>query len=137
MRPLVKLIPMLEQHSALIIHAQGGVSLLDLEERTISPITSNMPLADAAFDPANGRLWVGPPNQSFVAYLDLATGDTPEILLDANVQSLVPMFGVGRVVAFHDSAVGYLTVVDAAEPARESARSLRGFLLADVLSGGD
>ncbi len=136
-RPLVKLIPMLEEQRALIIHQEGGVSLLDLEERTISPITSNMPLADAAFDAANGRLWVGPPGQSFVAYLDLATGDTPEIRLDANVKAVVPMFGSGRVVALHESTVGYLTVLDADEPSRESARSLRGFLLADVLSGGE
>lgn len=133
-QPVVKLIPMLEKQSALIIHQQGGVSLLDLEERTVSPITSNASLADAAFDAANGRLWVGPPHQSFVAFLDLATGDTPEIRLDANVQALVPMFGVGRVVVLHDSTEGYLTVLDTGRPSRDSARSLRGFLLAGVLS---
>ena len=96
-RPVVNLLPMPGQQRVLIIHGSGGVSLLDLESRTVSPITSNAPLTDAAFDPERGRLWVGPQQQNFVAFLDLATGDTPEVLLDAPVRSLVPMFDVGRV----------------------------------------
>jgi hypothetical protein len=121
----------------LILHGSEGVSLLDLEGRTISPITSNAVLTDALFDAARGQLWVAPQNQRFVGLLDLATGDTPEILLDAEVDKVVPMFDAGHVVILHQGSIGYLTVLDADRPTREYARSLRGFLVADLLDRGE
>jgi hypothetical protein len=40
-------------------------------------------------------------------------------------------------VALHPSGVGYLTVLDADEPSRETARSLRGFMVTDLLEQGE
>jgi hypothetical protein len=136
-RPIAKLVPMPEEQRVLILHGSEGVSLLDLEGRTISPITSNAVLTDALFDAERGQLWVAPANQRFVGLLDLATGDTPEVLLDAEVDELVPMFDAGHVVVLHPSTVGHLTVLDADRPTREHARSLRGFLVADLLDRGE
>ena len=136
-RPITKLVPMPEEQRVLILHGSEGVSLLDLEGRTISPITSNAVLTDALFDAARGQLWVAPQNQRFVGLLDLATGDTPEILLDAEVDKFVPMFDAGHVVVLHAGNIGYLTVLDADRPTREYARSLRGFLVADLLDRGE
>jgi hypothetical protein len=136
-RQVQNLVPMPEQQRVLLLHGEQGVSLLDLQGRTISPITSNAVLTDARFDAARGRLWVAPTNQRFVGLLELATGDTPEVLLDAEVAKFVPMFDAGLVVVLHPSVVGYLTVLDADRPTRESARSLHGFLVAGLLDRGE
>jgi hypothetical protein len=136
-RPIAKLVPMPAQQRVLVLHGDQGVSLLDLEGRTISPITSSSLLTDALFDTERGQLWVAPAGQRFVGLLELSTGDTPEVLLDADVGQLVPMFEAGHVAVLHPSAVGHLTVLDADRPTRESARSLRGFLVADLLDRGE
>jgi hypothetical protein len=136
-RPITKLVPMPAQQRLLLLHGDQGVSLLDLEGRTISPITSSAVLNDALFDGERGRLWVAPPGQPFVGLLELATGETPEVLLDADVSAIVPMFDAGHVVVLHASTVGHLTVLDAARPTRDSARSLRGFLVTDLLDRGE
>jgi hypothetical protein len=137
-RPIAKLIPILQEHQVLIIHDSGGVSLVDLVGRTVSPIKTppNVKLQDALFDEQRHKLWVGPSGQPFVGLLDLQTGDTPEVLLDSDVQALVPLFSRGKVVAVHQSAIGYLTVLDAASPKRETAKSVRGFLVAGLLDRG-
>jgi hypothetical protein len=49
----------------------------------------------------------------------------------------VPMFDAGHVVILHQGSIGYLTVLDADRPTREYARSLRGFLVADLLDRGE
>jgi hypothetical protein len=136
-RAITRVVPMPEEQRVLIIHGDRGVSLVDLEGRTISPLTSSAELNDALFDAARGQLWVGPPGQPFVGLLELDTGETPEVLLDADVDRLVPMFDAGHVVVLHPSAVGHLTVLDADSPSRESARSLRGFALAGLLDRGE
>jgi hypothetical protein len=135
--PIAKLIPMLEEQRVLIIHEAHSASLIDLAGRTVSPITSSAQLQNALFDAERRTLWVGPPGQRYVGLLELDTGDTPEVLLDANVASLVPMFEAGHVVVLHDSTVGHLTVLDARNPTRETARSLRGFVIADLLDRGE
>jgi hypothetical protein len=138
-RPIVRLIPMPnpEEQRVLIIHGDDGVSLVDLEGRTISPLTSSAQLTDALFDATRSQLWVGPSGQPFVGLLELDTGETPEVLLDEDVDRLVPMFDAGHMVVLHRSAVGHLTVLDAERPTRESARSLRGFVVADLLDRGE
>jgi hypothetical protein len=40
------------------------------------------------------------------------------------------------VAILHPSQVGHLTVLDADTPTREAARSIRGFLAAGLLNGG-
>ena len=135
-RPIAKLIPLLEEHLALVIHDQGGASLIDLADRTISPIRSDAPLQDALFDANQRRLWVGPRGGERVGFLDLDDGTTGEVLLDAPIDSFVPLFAHGQVVVFHPSSVGYATVLDAGKPSRSSAHSIRGFLIADLLSEG-
>jgi DNA-binding beta-propeller fold protein YncE len=135
-QPIFKLIPMLEERQALVIHQSGGVSLVDLAGRTVSPIRSNAMLTDALFDPERHKLWVAPNGQNFVGLLDLTNGNTEEVLLDAEVQTLIPMFKRGRVVVLHESAVGYATVLSASAPKRETAQSVRGFLIAGSLDRG-
>jgi hypothetical protein len=134
--PIAKLIPLLQEQRVLIIHDSGGVSLIDLAGRTVSPIRSTAPLQDALFDADLHRLWVGPSGLDRVGWLDLLNGSTHEVLLDANIQTVVPMFKQKHVVILHDSTVGYATVLDAMSPSRETAKSVRGFLIADLLNRG-
>jgi hypothetical protein len=134
--PIVKLIEMPGEQRVLVLHAKG-VSLVDLATRTVSPLSSDQQLTDAEFDAQNHRLWVGPPGQSFVGWLELGSGDTHELLLDASISSLVPMFDSNQVAVIHDSPVGYVTVLDAKKPTREGARSVRGFLIAGLLDRGE
>jgi hypothetical protein len=132
-----KLVPIVDQQRLLVIHAGiEGVSLIDLAGRTVSPITSNVALDNATFDPARLRLWVGPTDQNYVGWLDLSTGDTQELLLDEAIGTLVPMLSVGKIAVLHQSDVGHLTVLDAAKPRRDTAHSVRGFLVADLLERG-
>jgi hypothetical protein len=135
-QPITNLIPLLSEHLALALHDKGGASLIDLAQRTISPIRSDVALNDATYDPAQRRLWVGPPGYDRVGYLDLESGATAEVQLDAPIQTLVPMFARGRVVVLHESSVGYATVLRSADPKRETAESVRGFLIADLLERG-
>lgn len=130
-------IPLLDEDKVILVQQGRGVSLLDLAQRTLSPINSNAELADALFDPTSSRLWVGPSGQPRVGTLDLATGTTDEVLLDANVARLVPLFDIGRLAIVHASTVGRVTLVDTKNPERDTAASVRGFLIADVLDRGE
>ncbi|MFI5307338.1 MAG: hypothetical protein ACHQ53_08300 [Polyangiales bacterium] len=132
------LVPMVEdnQDQVLVIHPDGGVSVLDLQARTVAPFTTTAKLTDALFDKDRRRLWFAPQGQPYVGLLDLQNGDTPELLLDADVQQIVPLWKGGKVVAMHSGTAGYLTVIDAVTPKRETAKSVRGFLLTGLLTRG-
>jgi hypothetical protein len=135
--PIEQLVPMLEEGRVLVLHGGERLSLIDLAGRTVSPITTSVPLEQALFDHERRRLWVGPRGQRFVGWLELDTGDTRETLLDQNIQHVVPLLESGRLVVMHPSEVGHLTVLDADEPTREAARSVRGFLAAGLLNRGE
>jgi hypothetical protein len=135
-QPVRRLIPMLPESLALAIH-DDGVSLIDLASRTVSPISSNVQLDDALFDDIGRRFWVGPPNQAWVGLLDLETGTPGEVLLDANIAQLVPLFDAGLMAVIHPSQVGHVTVLDLEAPDRQNARSVRGFVLAAALDRGE
>jgi hypothetical protein len=102
--------------------------LIDLAARTITLITSTAALADARFDVTRRTLWFGPEAQPFVGLLDLASGATSELLLDANVDELVPVFGARQVAVLHPSDEGEVSVISADQPTREHMVVLRGFL---------
>ena len=71
--------------------------------------------------------------------LDLRTFSPGEVRLDQPVVGVFPLPGPmntpGRVVALHDGAEGAFTVLDAADLRRETARTVRGFLLENLLFG--
>jgi hypothetical protein len=129
-------IPLLDEQEVVLLH-ERGVSLLALAERTLTPILSSQPLsADPVFDPAHKRLWIAPTGQTWVGTLDLATGKTDEILMDAAIGGLVPMLSAERLVVLHSSGIGYVTLLDLERPSRDSALSLRGFYVSGSLDRG-
>lgn len=133
---ITHVLPLLEDNRVVLLHADQGVSVLDLAQRTAVPISSSVTLDDALFDGVRERLWVAPNGSDRIGMLDLNTGATDELLLDTSIERLVPMFNAGRVVAVHRSSVGHVTFIDAKAPSRDTARSVRGFLLSDVLDRG-
>ncbi len=135
-QPIGSLIPLLSEHKVVVLHRGTGVSVLDLAERTIAPITSSSALTDAQFDTTRERLWVAPSGQPRIGTLDLKTGATDEVLLDQNVELMVPLFDAKRVAIVHHSDIGFVTFLDSAAPSRQSAVSVRGFFIADILDRG-
>jgi len=126
-----RLIPLLDQQQVIALQSTG-VNVLDLTKRTVTPIASAGPLSGALFDDQRKHLWVGPTGQTWLGSLDLQSGMTDELRLDAPIQALWPMLGHRRLVVLHGESTGYLTLVDLEQPDREHALSLRGYL-ADAL----
>ena len=133
---VTRAIPMLGDNLVLFLHDAETVSLLDLAARTVSPISSSEALGDAEFDSERRSLWVAPPNQPRLGFLNLDEKAPGEVLLDANVDEFVPLFASGKVAVVHKNPFGYVTVVDVEDPSRDSAKAIRGFMLADVLDRG-
>lgn len=128
-QPVARLISLPDDNSAVLLQA-NLVTVLDLEQRTLTPISSSSQLIDALFDPVRKKLWVGPYGLPYIQSLDINTGRTgDELRLDAPVQTLLPMFSQDRLIVLHDESFGYLTLVDANQPDREHALSLRGFFV--------
>jgi hypothetical protein len=128
-------ISLVDAHEMVFLHAKA-ITLLNLPKRTITLISSNSSLQGGIFDAARRRLWIGAANQAHVSTLDLDTGLPNEVLLDASIHGLVPMFAAKRVVVLHDSAIGYLTLLDSEKPTRDSALSVRGFFVSALFDRG-
>jgi hypothetical protein len=134
--PVRKLIPLEAERLVMVLHDQG-VSLVSLDSRTVAPISTSVELEDALFDEVGRQLWVGPRGQPWLGSLNLATGEPSELLLDAPIDAVVPMFDDGKIAVVHPSGVGHLTLIDLDEPDREHAIALRGFLLDGILDRGE
>jgi len=119
-------VPLLEDNEAVLIHATG-VTVVNLTERSLTPIAASSPLTNAWFDPDHARLWIAPSQQPWVGTLDLATGRTDEVLLDADISGVVPVVDAGRVAVVHPAAIGHITLLDLEQPTRESAITVGGF----------
>ncbi len=134
-------LPLPDRNAVMFEHVEtssaGRLSLLDLHRRTASPIFAEVSLQGAQFDGDRQLLWVAPQTGTRLGYIDLRSYHPGEVRLDANVSSVVPIvgdpMGRNRVAALHNSAGGHLTVIDGADPLRDTAFALRGFVLTGVL----
>jgi hypothetical protein len=129
-----RVIPLEDKGLVLFIHQDAGLSLLNLNERTVAPINSNQNLTNAVA--AEDKLWLAPSGQDRLGYLDLATFHPSEVRLDAPIDKMaaVPSARRPRIAVTHASAVGHVTVVDARAPSNLGrAQSFYGFLLEGVL----
>lgn len=126
----------LEDNLVLLMHASTGLSLLNLAERTASPIFSNQNLNNAVPDAEANKLWLAPPGQSQLGFLDLADFHPGAIDLTRAIDSLVQVGGEGprKLAVVHRSTVGHVTLLDGANPSDLSlARATRGYLIHNVL----
>jgi hypothetical protein len=130
-------IEMKDQPNALIVTHAQGITKLDLEQRTATPIAADGALDGASYDPQTKRLWVATKNTQWVGTLDLTSGETGEVRLDSDVQNIVPFFDAGKLAIVHTSRIGYVTLIDTSDPDRDHARSVRGFFVAGIADRGD
>jgi hypothetical protein len=133
---IVSMIPQIDQDELVFLHAQS-ITLLNLAERTLTPISADSPLSGAIFEPVRKRLWVGPAGTRWVGTLDVDTGTTDEIRLDADIRAIVPMFRAKRLAVLHPSDIGYVTFLDLDSPTRDSAVSVRGFFISGSFDRGE
>ncbi len=135
---------------ALIQHAAnaGGFSVIDLARRTASPIQSSVQIQRLMLGVTpSSKLWIalgsqnpGATSSPTLGFLNLDTLTVGDVRLDAPVGVLLPLGrrsdGRQMIVVDHGGNEGFITVLDADKPERASARSVRGFLLQDLLSRG-
>lgn len=123
----------------LLTHTGTGLSLLNLEERTASPISSPQNLSNAVSDTIARKLWLAPPGQTQLGFLDLADDFHPGVVdLSRPITSLVQIEGEGPepplLAVIHKSTVGHITVLDRNKPTNLTlAHAARGFLLQNIL----
>lgn len=134
-QPVTSVIEIDRPNAVIVTHAQG-ITLLDLEQRTATPIAASGQLEGALFDGRTERLWVATKTDTYVGTLDLMSGETGEVLLDSTVQYLVPFFDAGKLAIVHPNRLGYVTVLDTRDPSRERATSVKGFFVAGILDRG-
>ena len=140
-RPVLGALPLLDRGLIMLQHSSStgapGLSLLDLTARTSAPIYADVPLENARFGAGETRLYVAPPDGVRLGFLDLGTFVPGELRLDAPIVAVLPLAGVPIVAVVHPGFGGNITLVDARDPRRETARSIQGFLLSDLLARGD
>jgi hypothetical protein len=132
--PANSMIPLLAEEQVVLLQA-NAVSLLNLSDRTLTPITSSGQLSGAQFDAARKRLWVGSTGQVWLGSLDLSSGKTDELRLDSGVDKVLPMLKHDRLVVLHGDPNGSATLVDLEHPDREHIQTLHGYF-ADAAPGG-
>lgn len=123
------------QGVVLVQHGGGALSVIRLHERSALPLSSSFGIETLrGFASQPERLWVvGGQRLAYLGIQSLGAGD---VLLDAPAIEIALAPGVGTAPAMllvaHAGAEGYVTALPADQPAREAARSLRGFVLQDL-----
>lgn len=115
---------------AVIAQQDGRVSLVDLEQRTVSSLGAGAEVTQLLLDERDGvgRAWVVTASGSLGA-VDLARRAPRELLLDRPATFVVPVLGAKPQVAVGQAAdSGSVLLLDASDPSRASAREIAGFL---------
>lgn len=131
---------------AVVLHRQTsgtaggpGVSVIDLTRRTVAPIFAEAPPAQVALGPAmSDKIWVASTTGARLGFINLTSLAPGEVRLDAPATAILPLSraadGKSRLVVAHGNHPGgHLTILDADNPERATARSIQGFLLRDLL----
>jgi hypothetical protein len=115
---------------AVIAQKDGRVSLVNLQDRTVSSLGAGANITQLLLDqrPGLSRVWVVTASGSLGA-IDLARRTPRELLLDRAATFVVPVLGATPRVAVGQSASsGSVLLLDANDPSRASAREIAGFL---------
>jgi hypothetical protein len=122
----------------MLLHQGTGLSLLNLGDRSLSPITGPN-VIDAIPDLEVEKLWLTPPGDR-LGFLTLTDYHPNEVRLDAVIDRfvLVPSAHVRKVAVTHPGAMGYMTVLDAKTPTDlGKAFAVSGYLFEGVLGGAN
>jgi hypothetical protein len=120
---------------AVVTGAAGGVSIIDLTERTVSTVTTEASAKQLLLEERRGssRAWITT-EAGQIGVIDLGKRAPAGLLLDHPAQVVVPIFGAEPLVAVtHATESGRVTLIDAEQPSRENAREVAGFLFSRFL----
>jgi len=125
-------------NTLLLFMQSGGVEILDLQTRRWSPIGSSAMITATIADPSQVRSWLAVPGSTQVGYLDFSNPLNMSIGGINLDDPLVRFFRIDsgtvkKVIATHNHVGGSLTIFDAVNPERPTARKLEGFLLSNLL----
>lgn len=139
--PVSAILPRADTNVVIALHEAGGgapgISVIDLARRTTAPILAEVPLARSSWGLGADRLWVAPDKSDRLGFLELGTFQPGEVRLDAEIDLVLPLLAGREVAVLHGAFGGWLTVLDAADPRRETGRSVRGFLISGLLERKD
>jgi hypothetical protein len=141
--PAIKVVPFLDRGIVLLGHGDGGagVSVVDLTRRTVAPINAAERLENIVVGQPADRLWIAPQASQRLAFLRLDGLASGEVRLDASVASVHALAprpdGRSFVAVVHPDPGGDVTVLDAANPDRATARRVHGLFLQNLLERGD
>ena len=112
---------------ALVRHADGLVSLVDLERQSAALL--NLPTQDAHLVVEEGynQAYVVTPHLPLLGVLDLDSGESREVLLDHPIAGLTLLPEAERIAVVHDHPQGAVTLLDADDPRRQNAVQLNDF----------
>lgn len=128
-----QLIP-LNDNLVLIPQTSGGLTILNLEERTASPIQARLGLAAIVPSLATGRLWATSTGSKSLGYIDVSNLHPGEVRLDYEIQRLFVLDKAKRVVAVHSAPEGLVSILDATDPEdTDKATTLQGFFFEGIL----
>jgi hypothetical protein len=135
-----------DRGQALMLHrpksGAPGLSVIDLARRTVAPIFAEATPTQVTLGPSSSdKVWIGSAQSERLGFVSLGSLSPGEIRLDEPVDAVLalpkPGDGHPRVVVVHPGAAGSLTVLDAENPARDTAATLQGFLLTDLFDRED
>lgn len=125
----------LHKERAILRNEEVGLTVVDLRQRSASPLSISYEAQRQVLDREQDRLWVlGATRAAAVSLQDLSV---KELRLDAPIAYMVVPTDSSFLVFDHDYEEGYLTLVDREEPQRSTAQSLRGFLWQGLFSRGE
>ncbi|HEX2732343.1 MAG TPA: hypothetical protein VHM70_12075 [Polyangiaceae bacterium] len=118
------------------IQATSGVNVVNLEERTASPIQARVSVGAVVPSLETKRLWVAPEGGSALGYVDLTTLHPQQVNLDRSIDKLLVFNQTKppRVVVTHDVSEGAVTILGAEAPTdTKQSVTLDGFFFAGAL----
>ena len=122
----------LEDGRIAFIGRKPGITLVNAIEQTVTPYSAQTHIERGLLDEQRQRAWIVPSNAARVGYLDLATGATDEVVLDAAIVFATLIPDADRIALIHNDPLGHITFVDLDTPTRNTSQAVRGFLLEEA-----
>jgi hypothetical protein len=125
----------LDENLVLALQASSGVNVLNLQERTASPIQARIALNSVVPSLETGRLWVAPQGDSALGYIDISSLHPAQVNLDLPIEHLLVFNETNppRVAAVHAQGAGSVSILSAADPGDGKAVTLDGFFFEGAL----
>lgn len=140
--PAAKFLPFAGQGLAVVQHMDRSLTVLGLAARTVSPIRSAVGITELRTSgSAPNQLYMLTPSER-LGLMTLVPGmlgvsdvrlDAPAVDVLVTPAALEPDM-LPRLLVVHADKGGYVTVLNAQAPTRETAKSIRGFVATDLLS---